>query len=165
MAAEGIAADLDRLDFLDAFRFIPLESRNTPREITRLFRTIIREYDEISSVSTAFHLVLRSDDRPLPRRYHFQPPEYLEADDIDLVQIPVTRSGGTYYALLPNGRIHWIRVGSQRTGIYDLPSLAKEFVYTGIAVTGGSIIVAWEESHFTDVGSAGIFVTEMPDSE
>jgi hypothetical protein len=49
---------------------------------------------------------------------------------------------------------------SIETQLFSLPKLPKDFFYTGVTLSGNTIIASWEEQQFYGVGAAGFVVVE-----
>jgi hypothetical protein len=54
------------------------------------------------------------------------------------------------------------REGGKELQAAGLPPMPAGFTYTDFVVVKGGLILAWEESDFTDVGAAGLlFLTDL----
>jgi hypothetical protein len=107
-----------------------------------------------SASGAFFQFTLRSD--AAVRRIYRSGAE--ESDSA--VVIPVFQEPGARLALLPGGRVLYAVVGGA-THVVDLPPLGSGFRYTDLAKAGDYLVVPWEESTFTDVGSAGILLFKI----
>ncbi len=83
---------------------------------------------------------------------------YRQVDSADaFIRVPVYEDGDRRLALLPDGRVVTTRAdGAIRT--MALPPLPVGFRYTGLTQNGSWLVVAWEESQFTNVGRAGLLI-------
>ncbi|QQO11063.1 hypothetical protein [Breznakiella homolactica] len=84
----------------------------------------------------------------------------------EFIQTYVYHSAGGSLAILPDGRGRYIRGdtsgGGYRSAAFSLPLLPDNYVYTGFALSGPSLIAAWEEQQGLSVGAAGFMVINDP---
>jgi len=104
--------------------------------------------------ATALHFKVRSRAAPVQKYFR----SGLEQDSILVVH--VLDENGTLYALLPGGQVLEKSAGTEPR-VAALPALPEGFRYTDFVKWGDSLIIAWEETRFTDVGRAGILVFQL----
>jgi hypothetical protein len=107
----------------------------------------------------AYHFRVRGQDGASVKRFRVAGPA------ADIWQIPLQRvssRGGLVwiYGLDPRGVVY--RIGGQACERFSLPPLPQGFAYSELFVVPAGVIVAWEESDFTDVGQAGLLFADSP---
>jgi hypothetical protein len=76
------------------------------------------------------------------------------------VVIPIFQEPSKRLALLPVGRV-LTAVSGGAPRVVELPPLPKGYRYTDLVALGEYLAVPWEQSTFTDVGSAGILLFRL----
>ena len=107
------------------------------------------------TAGTAVHFKVRSRNVPVQRYFRSGP----EQDSI--LVIHVLDENGALYALLPDGQVlETAAVSGSPPRIVALPVLPAGYRYTDFVRMGDALIVAWEETRFTQVGRAGILALQ-----
>jgi hypothetical protein len=70
-------------------------------------------------------------------------------------------NGGFAAVVFPGGRGFYAR-GGPAVEAFSLPPLPEGFVYTGIGLSGDTLIAAWEEQDEWQVGAAGFMIVQGP---
>jgi hypothetical protein len=139
-----------RDSYVAALAVSSLSGKDVPQDLAAFFAAC-RDATAGLSRGAFFQFILRSDGAV--RRIYRSGVE--ESDSA--VVIPVFQEPGVRCALLPGGQVLYAPVGGTAR-LIALPPLAAGFRYTDLAKAGDSLVVPWEESTFTDVGSAGILL-------
>jgi hypothetical protein len=101
----------------------------------------------------SLQFAVRSADGLVRRQYRSE----LTGDTVTMVS--VFEQGSERLALLPGGRVLASPARPETEArIVELPELPRGFRYTELARIGGTLVVAWEEISFTDVGRAGLLL-------
>lgn len=116
-----------------------------------------RKFLDAPGFSTAYQLHIRSEDRPLLRRYEYHPADFTSAEEIHLYTLSGIKRGDSTLLLLPDGLLLQGSSGSRQLRRFRLPPLQEDYVYTELLLHGAKLIAAWEQTAFTEVGAAGIF--------
>jgi len=159
----------DALAYRNSYGFRDVE-REGPAPLKALFREARRRLDN-REASTAYHIELRREGSPLPERFEYHPPGFARAADIRLHTLAAVERGGRYALLLPDGLLLRARepdapVGAARSDSLpelSLPPLPTGHHYGALLVCEATVLAAWEQPLFTEVGSAGIFLRKVPD--
>ena len=120
-----------------------------------------RKHLDMPGISTAYQLHIRSEDRPVMRRYEYHPDDFASAEEIRLYTLSGFQREGSYLLLLPDGLLLQGSSGSRQIRRLRLPPLPEGCVYTDLLLHGTYLIAAWEQTAFVDVGAAGIFFTTI----
>lgn len=118
--------------------------------------TARRLADALGDFRTYFFHV-RSEGSAVRDRFRIVNPG-LDAVAIPMHKVSSADGPAEIYALGPSGRIFRSRGGKDPLRTAALPPLPQGFTYTDFIVSGGRVILAWEESDFTDVGAAGLLL-------
>ncbi|MGF7108686.1 hypothetical protein [Treponema pedis] len=65
--------------------------------------------------------------------------------------------------LFATGEMLLLDSEKQKWNKIELPQLPKNTVYTYFAIYGNTVIAAWEEQRFFEVGKTGLYVTSLPE--
>ncbi len=151
----------DKLAFRRAYNFRDINGENIPPGLKSLFQTAIRSLSS-KKLEPSFHFLIRTEDDPLVSRYEYHPAGFTQSNDIRLYTLRIVRQRDSFYLLLPRGLI--LKSG-QESGLiesYELPPLPEGFRYTDLFITGNTMLAAWEQSRFTQVGAAGFYLASNP---
>jgi hypothetical protein len=126
-------------------------------EALRVLLGEARRFLDAPGISTAYHLHIRSENRPLPRRYEYHPEDFASAEEIRLYTLSGFERDESYLLLLPDGLLLESSAGTRQLLRFSLPPLPGDHVYTELLLQGRNLVAAWEQASFTDVGASGIF--------
>ncbi|UCF99794.1 MAG: hypothetical protein JSV89_09705 [Spirochaetaceae bacterium] len=113
-------------------------------------------------ISTAYHIHIRSEGRPLLRRFEYHPADFTSAEEIRLFSLSGVSRNEHLLLLLPDGLLLQASSGSRQVRRLRLPALPEHFLYRDLLLNGPYMFASWEQTAFTDVGAAGIFFTTFP---
>jgi hypothetical protein len=148
--------EIEKLAFRQSYGFRDIKEEGPPG-LAALLGEARRLLDE-PGYSTAYQLRLREEHLPLVRRFEYHPPGFTRAERIRLITLPVFERREHYLLLLPQGLLLAAAEGSGRVHRFRLPSLPEDCVYCNLLLHGEYLLAGWEQTSFTDVGAAGIFV-------
>ena len=114
---------------------------------------------DVPGISTAYQLHIRSEDRPVLRRYEYHPGDFTSAEEIRLYTLSGIKRGDSHLLLLPDGLLLHSSAGTRQLRRFRLPPLPADHVYTQLLLHGQNLAAGWEHTAFTEVGGAGIFFT------
>lgn len=146
---------VDRATYLEALGVPAIAGPAVPSTLGAFFAACSADLPALPSGASLL-FTLRSKESPVKRTYRSR------RESESAVAVPIFDESGALTALLPDGRLLVAESGSPpRTR--PLPSLPAGFRYTDFVKWGSSMVVAWEEISFTDVGRAGVLVyTPVP---
>jgi len=150
--------EVEALAYRKSYGFVDVQETS----VLRLLLAEARRLLDASGISTAYQLHIRSEDRPLLRRYEYHPDDFTSAEEIRLYTLPGVYRGEGYLLLLPDGLLLQGTSGSRRIRRFQLPQLPEGHVYTDLLLHGSYLLACWEHTAFTDVGAAGIFFATVP---
>lgn len=153
--------EIQRQDYRRAFGFRDLGSDLSAetRPLRALLARIRARLDRPGSL-TAYQLLLRRSGEATLARYEFHPDGFATSEKVRLFALPVVQEGRALLLLGPDGLL--LRAEGARVRAVRLPHLPPGFVYTDLAVQGGRLLVAWEQSRFTQVQAAGAALLPAP---
>jgi hypothetical protein len=155
--AEMKEDEVDPLDYKKSYGFEDIQETAA----LRMLLNEARERLDVPGFSTAYHFLIRSEDRSLARRYEYHPDEFTSAEKIRLYTLSGFNRSGSYIMLLPDGLLLHLSSESRQLRRFQLPPLPEKFVYTDLLIHRGTLIAGWEQTDFTDVGAAGIFFASI----
>ncbi|MGD0725878.1 MAG: hypothetical protein ABSB63_09980 [Spirochaetia bacterium] len=141
---EGTSRDA----YLAALGVPSISGSQVPSDLGEFFETCRKSIPRLAPYAS-LQFALRSRENPVRRSYRSQP-----VSD-SAVMIPVFEEEGARLALIPGGRVIASAASSRPI---DLPGLPRAFRYTDFVKVGDLLIVAWEETAFTNVGRAGLLL-------
>lgn len=145
----------DRPTYLAALGVPAIAGPAVPTTLAAFFASCRAEMPSVPP-GASIQFSLRSKESPVKRNYRSRRESELA------VAVPVFEESGKLTALLPDGRLLIAEPGIAPQA-RPLPSLPPGFSYTDFVKWGSSLVVAWEEISFTDVGKAGLLVdTPVP---
>jgi len=112
--------------------------------------------------STGYQLHIRTDDQSLIRRYEYHPDEFTSADEIRMVSLSGVRRAEHTLLLLPGGLLLKASPDSRRIQRFRLAVLPEGYTYRELLLHGQYLLASWEQTSFTEVGAAGIFLEKFP---
>ncbi len=127
-----------------------LEGPDVPAPYSAFFSECRSRLKDLPA-ATALHFKVRSRQRPVQRYFRSS----LDQDTI--LVIHVLDEDGVLEALLPDGEV-LEKSADAPSRVIALPPLPAGCHYTDLVKEGNALIVAWEETWFTQVGRAGIVV-------
>ncbi len=150
---------IEKLAFRQSYGFRNIQEEGPPA-LAALLGEARRLVDE-PGYSTAYQLQVREEHTPLVRRFEYHPQGFTRAERIRLIALPAFKRGETYLLLVPQGLLLAAVEGSGRIHRFRLPSLPEDYVYCNLLLHGEHLLAGWEQTSFTDVGAAGIFVEKF----
>jgi hypothetical protein len=155
--------------YLAALGVPSISGARVPPDLGEFFEMCRKSMPKLAD-DASLQFTLRSRKNPVRRTYRSQP-----VSDSAVV-IPVFEEEGTRLALIPSGRV--IASAASSASRYpadsvasrypadsvrpiDLPGLPRAFRYTDFVKEGDFLIVAWEETSFTNVGRAGLLLYRL----
>jgi hypothetical protein len=127
----------------------PAHGVHAPVEVQRLLRTAKGHKGD-----TVYDITVSYDRPKYPQVFRFGEISMIEEQESDLVRLRCFSFGETYFLLLPEGRIFWVR-GDGEKGELRLPELPEGYVYTDFITDGNAVLALWEEQDFASVRNAG----------
>jgi len=143
-----LEAESNRDAYMTALGSSSLSGPNVPTSYSAFFDECRSRIQGLAA-GTALHFKVRALRMPVQRYFR----SGSEQDSI--LVIHVLDEDGALYALLPDGQI-LAHTPSDPAQTFALPSLPAGFRYTDFVKKGDEFIASWEETHFTQVGRAGI---------
>jgi hypothetical protein len=143
----------DRATYLAALGVPAIGGPDVPSTLAAFFSTCLAEMPSLSA-GASIQFSLRSKENPVKRSYRSL------KDSESAIAIPLFEEQGSLFALLPDGRV-LIAEHASPPQSRALPRLPPGFRYTDFVKWGSSLVVAWEEISFTDVGRAGLLVSTL----
>ncbi len=150
---------VDENIFRRAYNFREIKNENTPQSLQALFQNAIKRLGS-EQFSTAFHFLIRRGEEPIISRYEYYPEDFAKAPSIRLLTLSIFKQNESYFLLTPQGLIIKADEQGRKLKTYTLPLLPGGYIYLDLIITNRRLLVTWEESLFTDVGSAGLFILE-----
>ena len=152
---------IDRLSFRQGYRFQDIRSQDLPPPLKTLFQQAVKSLGQ-KGPPTAFQFLLRGSQQALASRYEYHPQGFISSADMRLFTLPVFQDGETYYLLFSTGRLLAVKGTNPRLFSLSLPRLPEGFLYRDLAVRRDTLLASWEESRFTAVAQAGLFLQKLP---
>jgi hypothetical protein len=150
----GEEQTISRESYIAAYQLSSAAGSGPDASEAGLFAVVRKNLPELTD-QNAVHFSLLSLGNPVKRLYR-------SGEGISsLLSVPIFQEGSASFVLLPAGRV--LRVSAAGAAVFiALPALPPRLSYTGIVKVGDSLVLPWEESRFTDVGSAGMLVFKLP---
>lgn len=154
-ADTNVEEQADRPTYLAALGVPAIAGPAVPAALAAFFASCRGEMSSVPP-GASLQFSLRSKESPVKRNYRSR------RESESAVAVPVFEESGKLSALLPDGRLLVAEPGGAPHAS-PLPPLPPGFHYTDFVKWGSSLVVAWEEISFTDVGRAGLLVyTAVP---
>lgn len=102
-----------------------------------------------ASPGSSTHFIVRSRTAALRRTFRF------EGEGNSIVTVPVFEDRDGAYAVLSDSRV-LAAAADGTVSVLPVPAPPRGARYTDVVKTGGHLVLSWEETLFTEVGSAGI---------
>ena len=143
--------ELDEKQFLA--EITPEHGVHAPVEVQRLLRAAKGHKGD-----TVYDITVSYDRPKYPEVFRFGDISTIEEQESGLVRLRCFSFGETYFLLLPEGRIYWVK-GDGEKGELRLPELPAGYLYTDFITDGNAVLALWEEQDFTSVRNAGFVYT------
>jgi hypothetical protein len=145
--------EVEAQSYRRSYGFHDIEESSALRVLLAEARRILDTPDS----STAYQLLIRSQDRSLVTRYEYHPDDFTRAEEIRLYSLSGVRSSEDLYLLLPDGSLLHGSPSSRKVRRLPLPPLPEGYVYRQLMLHDDTLLASWEQNAFTDVGAAGFF--------
>ncbi|HEB10954.1 MAG TPA: hypothetical protein ENI06_07045 [Spirochaetales bacterium] len=154
---------VDRLLFRESFAFQRVNDLKEPSRLVLVIKKVIKTLipAEQGNKSTALHFLLKEGDSGVRKRYKYYPPGFSSARHPELYTINLIKRGEDFIALLPQGTLLRTGPGEKDLRILDLPPTPEDIIFTDLYIEDNFLVAAWEEVHFINVGTAGIFLLDI----
>lgn len=147
----------DREDFLHAYNFTPLSEGKTPEPLRLVCERIMAQSSR-NLHDTTFHFLVEEKVSHITHRYIKKALVSITDEDFEIVTVRMFEDELAYYALVQTGFVYFIRKDDNTIRQIELPHLPEGFCYTGFFIHDKTLLLAWEESIFMNVGAAGLLL-------
>jgi len=153
----------DRLLFQDSFAFQGVNDLKEPSRLALVINGVINRLipAEQGNISTALHFLLKEGNSGVIKRYEYYPPGFSSARHPELYTINLVKQGEDFIALLPQGTLLRTGPGKKDIETLYLPPTPENIIFTDFYIEDNFLVAAWEEVHFINVGTAGIFILDI----